>query len=237
MDKLTQDAPFSSGLTRTQKTLGWFYVFMHMLVLPLLVGLYTYYSPDSVDPIAANAVYYAIGLIFVFTALYTLLRGGFDTLLDDFLRCLLTFLMALGIDYLLSMAMGIVLVGLGLTGTAPNNTAVEELSQVNSGATRAMAVFIAPIVEECLFRGVVFGSIREKSRVGAYAASAVLFSVYHVWQYALVYADWGMLVYAIQYIPVSIALCLCYDKSRSIWTPIFFHMMVNAASFALLELL
>ena len=112
----------------------------------------------------------------------------------------------------------------------PNNDAVTGLARTDYKRMIAVAVLMAPLVEECLFRGVVFGTIRPKSRFWAYAASIALFSLYHVWQYVLVYQDPKLLLSALAYVPVSAALTFCYEQTRSIWPPVFFHMCINALS-------
>lgn len=38
----------------------------------------------------------------------------------------------------------------------------------------------------------------------------------------------------IQYLPISFLLCRCYERSSTIWTPIFLHMTVNAVSISVL---
>ena len=43
-----------------------------------------------------------------------------------------------------------------------------------------------------------------------------------------------MLLSALAYVPVSAALTFCYEQTRSIWPPVFFHMFVNALSLAVL---
>ena len=48
-----------------------------------------------------------------------------------------------------------------------------------------MAVVFGPIVEEVVFRGVIFARLLQKSRVLAYAASMVLFALVHVAPYML----------------------------------------------------
>ena len=98
----------------------------------------------------------------------------------------------------------------------------------------AVAVLMAPLVEECLFRGVVFGTIRPHSRFWAYAVSIALFSLYHVWQYVVMYGDPKLLLSARAYVPVSAALTFCYEQTRSIWPPVFFHMCINALSLTVL---
>ena len=66
----------------------------------------------------------------------------------------------------------------------PNNKALMDIANDNPRALMGLIVFVAPIVEEVLFRGVLFGSIRPKNRIIAYAVSMCLFSFYHIWKYA-----------------------------------------------------
>ena len=99
------------------------------------------------------------------------------------------------------------------------------------------SVFLAPLVEETLVRGLLFGVIRRKSRVMAYVVTIVFFAVMHVWQYLLTENVWPVLLAAVQYIPAGIALGWTYEKSNNIWAPIFMHMIVNAISFGLLSFL
>ena len=53
---------------------------------------------------------------------------------------------------------------LSVTGSNENNEAVIQMAKNNIGPTAAMAVFLAPIVEESMFRAGIFGLIRRKSR-------------------------------------------------------------------------
>ena len=65
-------------------------------------------------------------------------------------------------------------------------------------------------------------------RVAAYAASMILFSVYHIWAYAI--SDASYWIYVIQYLPVAFLLCRCYERCNSIWGSIGLHMLVNGMS-------
>ena len=98
-----------------------------------------------------------------------------------------------------------------------------------------MAVFLAPLTEEVLFRGAVFNGIRKTNRIAAYAVSMVLFSVYHIWGYAV--EDPSYWLYTLQYLPAAFLLCRCYERTNSIWCSIFFHMLVNHISMKMLMLL
>lgn len=236
MDKL-RPAPFECRLTKTETALGWCYFWIHFLVFPILFGLLVQYWPDGLDEVTGNVVYFAIGFVFCLIALHGLLRRDYDTLSDGLGRCALTVLMALGLDYILSMIVAAVIMLVQDSTASPNNELITELAGQNPGAMRAIAVFIAPVVEETLFRGVVFGSLRRKSRALAYVVSIALFSLYHVWQYAVVFGDARLLLWAVQYIPVSAALAWSYERTGTVWTSIFVHMIINSMAFAVMNML
>lgn len=228
--------PFENQMTKTQTVLGWIYLPLHVLVLPLLLSMYAQFSPDPVSETAINLIYYAIGIVFALTVMFRFLRSGFDGLMDRLVFCIITALLALVIDYALTTVATVILMLFEESIVNPNNAELVELAGKDYGAIKALAIFIAPIVEEILFRGVVFGSLRTRSRGWAYLVSVLLFSFYHVWQYAAAYSDPALLIYALQYIPVSYVLAWCYERTGSIWTPIFFHMGFNALSFFVLTL-
>ena len=224
-------------MTKTQTLLGWIYLPLHALILPLLLSLYAAVSPAGADGVTENLIYFGAGVLFVLCVMLSFLRDGFDRFLDRAGFCLFTILAALLLCYVLNMLVSTLLLLLDGDAVNPNNEAVMELAETHWGAVKALSIFIGPPVEETLFRGVAFGSVRPRSRLLAYAVSAALFSLFHVWQYVVLYADPRLLLYAIQYLPASLMLCWCYERTESIWTPIFFHMIFNALAFTALSAL
>ena len=225
--------PFVNRMSRTQTALGWCYLPVHIVVLPVLLRLYAAVSPE-LGMTGVNLIYYGAGFVFALTVMFRFLRAGFDAMLDRPGRCVLAAVLALAAEYAMSMLAALLMLALLSSAANPNNAATLDFAEQNYGALRALGLFIGPIVEETLFRGVVFGSLRTRSRVLAYLVSTLLYGLYHVWQYALIYADAGMLLYAVQYIPVSLALAFCYERTESVWPPVFVHMIVNAVSFSVL---
>ena len=224
--------PFDNHMTGVQTALGWIYVPFHIFVLPLLLGLYAYLNPAGVTEAGINLAYYGAGLAFTLIVMRTYLRAHWDVLLDHPGRNVSAFLMAMALTYGLSiLASAALLALLPDLGENPNNAGVMEMAERDYGATAALAVFVGPVVEETLFRGVVFGTLRRRSAIAAYALSMLLFPVYHLWQFVLVTGDLSQLVYALQYVPVAFALGFCYERGGSIWTCIFFHMGYNGLAF------
>lgn len=221
---------FNDRMTRTQRRLGAVYFPMHFFILPILIGMLGSYSQISINSVTANIIYYAIGFVFCMTAMFSFLRKGFDILMDNFLPTLVS--MAMGYIFYSILSYGISALMLYILSNQaaanPNDQTVMELMQTDGArSVIAISVFIAPIVEEVLFRGVLFGGIRRRNRNAAYIVSILLFAFYHIWQYLIAYRDPTMLLYMLQYIPAGYVLAMCYEQVNSIWAPIFLHMLLN----------
>lgn len=228
--------PFENRMSWPQTVFGLIYLPIHVVVLPLFLPVLLA-NMGVADLGRINLIYYSVSLIVVAGVFMSYLRADFDPLVERLGHCILTFLMALGLDYVLSLAVNSVV--LAITGGVdnPNDGVVAEVALVSGGTMKAIAVFMAPIVEEVLFRGVIFGGLRGVNRVLAYAMSMLIFATYHVWQYVIASGDLGMFIYVLQYLPVSFCLAWAYERSGSIWVPIGFHMMINSMSLAAEKLL
>ncbi|MEG1460974.1 MAG: type II CAAX endopeptidase family protein, partial [Oscillospiraceae bacterium] len=222
---------FDSTLTKMQKIAGLIYLPLHIFIIPIFVNMLAYYLPGGLSQFGANCIYYGAGLLFCFSFMWKFLRNAYDILLDALMPNIMTILMSYFLNMVLSfLAASVMLLIFGDGIANPNNAAVMDMADKSQRATLGLAVFIAPIVEEILFRGVLFGSLRKKSRILAYSVSILLFAACHVWQYALASMDWRVLLYIIQYLPGGFALAWSYEKTNCIWVPIFGHMLLNVVS-------
>ena len=215
---------FTSRLSKkeTVAVLAWLPV--HLWLLPLL--LQQLMNRGAMDDVAANVICYTLGVLYMLGLLFPFLRRDFDPLCDRPGYCLLEILGNYGLMYLCNLVIaGLMTVVLGQSGENPNNAGLMEMAGRSWNQMSAMAVFMAPIVEECLFRAGIFGTLRHYKRWAAYLVATLAFSFYHVWSYALV--DPIYWLYFIQYVPVSLLLCRVYERTNSIWGSIFFHMLVN----------
>ena len=118
-----------------------------------------------------------------------------------------------------------------------NNSAIEGMAGANIPVMLVYTVLLAPLVEEILFRGVVFTSIRPHSRFWAYAVSIVAFSFIHVMDYVGQYPLRTLALCFLQYLPASFALAWALEYSGSIWAGVTIHMIANAVGMAAMLLL
>ncbi len=112
----------------------------------------------------------------------------------------------------------------------PNQESINELVKLNKNMMIVVSVLLAPFVEEVIFRGVVFGTIRKKNTLIAYIVSSLFFAFYHEWQFFLTGFSWSLLITTLTYIPAGICLARTYERSKTIWAPIFLHMILNFVS-------
>ena len=85
------------------------------------------------------------------------------------------------------------------------------------------AGIVAPIVEEMIFRGLIYKRLKEFSNIKTAAViSAVLFGVFH--------GNWVQAPYAII---IGLVAVFVYEKYKSIIAPILLHMSANIASVGL----
>ena len=109
-----------------------------------------------------------------------------------------------------------------------NDMTVSAQMQGAPRTTLLIVIFLAPFVEEVLFRGLVFGNLKDKSRVIAYVFSCALFALLHVWQFAVEQRDMTYFLLMVQYLVPGVVLAWAYDHSGSLWTSIGLHAAVNA---------
>ena len=112
----------------------------------------------------------------------------------------------------------------------PNDDSVRAIAQSSYSTMAVAAILLAPITEETLLRGLVFGGLRQKNRIVAYVLTALLFSGMHVMNYVLQMDLVSILLNLLLYMLPSVALCACYEYAGTIWAPIFLHMIINALS-------
>jgi len=90
------------------------------------------------------------------------------------------------------------------------------------GLVVLMAVVVAPVFEELVFRGFLYG-VMKRYMGGLIAAvlTGLLFSLVHVHAPA-----------ALAFVVLSLGLTLAYERTGSIWVPIVMHMIFNGVTLA-----
>ena len=236
---MREERVFHSWMSPAQRVLAILYLPFHVFILPQLL---VFLAADRFSDSQLNLLVYLIGFTVLVTAEISFLRRDFDPLCDHLLQILLEVCVCYGLVLAFNiLANALLMLLASLLGEAemetlsPNNQTIMELLGEDRGGMTALALFLAPITEELMFRGGIFGALRRVNRVLAYVVSALLFSLYHVWGYAL--TDPLAWLYLLQYLPVSLLLCRCYERSDSIWGSILLHATINFLSLQAIAML
>jgi len=227
---------FVPDVTKWETIVGWVYLPIHIFLMPILLGMLQGLWPSGdISDVTINLIYYGIGLLVVAVFFGKLLRREFDHFCDAPFQCLFALFAGYAMYWAAMYLIQLVVMLLGLDVENPNDANIGSMLGQNFNRMLAISVVGAPIIEETLFRGVAFQSLRKKNRVMAYVVSVVLFSVYHVWQYALADMDATVLLYALQYVPITLAITWIYERSGSLWTCMLFHGSYNYLSMHVMQ--
>lgn len=122
-----------------------------------------------------------------------------------------------------------------LTGIeeSTNQAAVVELLNSNFWAMVIPAVIVAPFIEEFIFRGVIFRSLRKHGFLPSALASGFLFGLLHCTS-DLFSGNWAGLCYIFVYMSMGMFMCKAYDDSENLFGAVSLHFINNLLSVVLL---
>ncbi|MBR3973937.1 MAG: CPBP family intramembrane metalloprotease [Oscillospiraceae bacterium] len=213
---------FSPKLTQQELKHGFIYLAVSLLLIPSLLS----FLPLRAGQL--NFIYYLLNFcaaVFIFRrflwqSLQVALDRPFPTL----------YYSALG--YLGHTAIGEILLVLILmihpAFTNINDLGIQAMLEVDFHLMAIGTVFLVPVAEECLYRGLIFRGFYDWSPAIAYIASMTAFAFIHVMGYIGEFSPLQLLLCFIQYLPAGYCLCFAYRYGGSIISPIIVHIIVNA---------
>ena len=170
-------------MTASERNRGWVFFALYILVFPRLMGWFQRLISGDAEPLIAesNLIYYALLFALTLLVFWSFLRHAFSLLLDwlpENLFAIVTGLAGAGVLHFLVML---------LPYPVENPAAADWSSEflLSPAPTLVVVLVLMPLVEEVLFRGLVFGSLRRYSRPLAYVVTVLGYAVACVWQYML----------------------------------------------------
>lgn len=222
----------ASHMNATERVAGTIFFIVYLLVLPLLANrifdLIELLFDATISDSLANVIYYYALFAVVLLLFHSFLAHTTSRFLADINRALTTFCVSLLVFYGANELFYRVTNVLFDSHTNLNDMTIAASINDAPRMTALIIVFLAPFVEEVMFRGLVFGCLKGKSRLLAYGVSCVLFALLHVWTFALSAWDWSYFILMLQYLVPGLVFAWAYDRSGTLWTSILLHATVNA---------
>lgn len=221
---------FSTKPNRNETLSGGIYLAFMLIFLPMLLRLFNSLSGNTLSAGKVNFLYYFINFAAILPIFRKfLLRSLKDALQVPFPTIWLALLGYMGNRALSELLLVILLILFpGFTNINDLNVALmlqEDFSLIAIGI-----IFLVPVVEETLFRGLIFRSLYEIRPVIAYLVSMAAFAAVHVVGYIGSVEPIYILLSFLQYLPAGYCLCFAYRRSGTIISPILMHMIVNAVA-------
>ena len=193
-------------------------------ILYFLFGLFGMEAND----VAMNGTYYVVNFLATAMVFRRFLAYSLPIAADHFLRffkaIILGFVLYLGCQMVTGMVAGLI----SPDFATPNDDTIRAIADANYNVMWVGAVLLAPLVEETLMRGLIFGNVRRKSRFLAYFLTAFVFAGMHIYPFVMTMDVLSIVLNFLVYGLPSIALCAAYEISGTIWAPIALHMIINA---------
>lgn len=217
------------SMTYRQRLLGWSYLAFSLFVLPSLLALI------PLSAAVVNIAYFCINFLCTAAIFHRFL---WYSLKDAYARrwlCLRTAVYGFALYYGAMLLIGwlILLISPGFSNI--NDNAIASMTQEQGTLMTLCTVFFVPVFEETMHRGLLFGSLRSKSRLLAYCTSTLMFAAIHVVGYIGAADTLTLALCYVQYLPAGLALAWAYEKADNIFAPILIHMTVNQIGLAILR--
>ena len=214
-------------MTRRETVLGWSYLLISMFVLPYALAFVNFLLAQPLSATVLNLIFFALNTLCVAVIFHRFLGASVRAALDRPWRCLRFAALGFMLYYLASSLLSYLIAWIDPTFFNVNDAAISELSREYTALMAFATIWLAPITEETLYRGLLFQSLHRKSRVLAYGVSVLVFAGIHVMGYVGLY-DWlTLLMCFVQYLPAGAALAWTYERADTVIAPMLMHIAIN----------
>lgn len=217
----------SVTMKKTEQWLGWAYFLFQLLVLPLAISYINFILGSPLSESWINIVYFSMNFLCVIGIFYRFLFANGQIALRTPFRCLRSAAVGLISYWLLSFCVQFFIAVADPDFFNVNDAYISDMAQENFRYLSFATVFLVPVAEETLFRGLIFGQLYNKSRLLAYLVSSLAFAAVHVVGYIGYYPPMQLLLCLVQYLPAGLSLGWAYANADSIWAPILIHVTIN----------
>ena len=218
----------SVTLSRKELLFGWVYLLLQLLALPFAILFLDQAVGLQLSETELNFLLFAINFIVTTVLLRKLLLQGGVIALTNPGRTIGAVLRCFGLYWLGSLLVSFLIGAVDPEFYNVNDASIQQMAAENYPLMLIGTVILAPVAEELLYRGVIFGGISKTSRILAYIVTCIAFSAIHVVGYIGMYEPIHLLLCLLQYIPPALVLCYAYVRADTIWAPIILHIVINS---------
>ena len=217
----------SIQITKKEQAWGFGYLVVQLLVLPFLIVQGNLLAGNPFSPSQVNFILFCVDFICVTVIFHRFLFRSLKQAIHSPWKLLRFAGAGLVLYWIGSFVISTVIVTVYPEFINVNDSSISELVQDNYGLIAFGTVFLVPITEETLYRGLIFSNIYKHNKITAYIVSTVIFALLHVIGYIGSYQPLHLLLCFLQYLPAGLCLAWAYVKADTIFAPILMHIAIN----------
>ena len=217
----------SVATTRQENILGYIYLAFSQILLSSLIAIVAYYWGFPLSLAALNIVYFVVNFISIAAIFHRFLGRSLQVARKNIPKCLISVLLGFGVYYWCMILLGFLITWLDPNFANVNDQAITGMVEEHPRIIGFCTVVLVPVVEETLYRGLIFQQLQRKHRILAYIVSAAVFSAIHIVGFIGSASGFTLLLCFMQYLPAGIALAWAYERADTIVAPILIHMIIN----------
>lgn len=145
-------------------------------------------------------------------------------------------LIGVGLIYAGSFIGGVITTLFGGAQTSQNQAMIETITLTSPVLMIITTVLLAPVLEEFVFRGILFGWAYEINPKFAHILSAFIFAMLHI-ILALLSGNVAEWIQIFAYFLMAIVLSYLYEKTNNIFVPVLTHMINNLITMIIIIML
>lgn len=214
-------------------TLGMYLIYPFLAILVLVLTDFDFYQLSLYSSLLVQ-IFVLISSCFL---MKDYLAEQWDNFTHDLGGNLLKTLKLLPLIYLGNFIINFIVQFISGQGpTSENQIIIQDMTQALPIATFFLAVICAPVIEELLFRGLIFTSLSKTSTAFASLFASLLFGLSHLAAGFQAGNGWSELWYLPTYMFLGWIINRAYIKTESIFGSILLHFLNNAIAIAVLFL-
>lgn len=215
------------SLNNRERYAGWFYLAFQLLVLPEILVLGNYLLPKPLDATQLNIVLFIINFAAIVGIFHKFLWNGLKVACKNLWRTLKSAFLAFCVYYVSNLLINTLIFRWAPWFYNVNDQSIGSMAAQSFTLMTVCVVILVPVVEETLYRGLLFGRLYARNKYLGYIASVAVFAAIHVIGYVGSYSGAHLALCFLQYLPAGFALAWAYEEADSIWAPILMHMTIN----------
>lgn len=209
-------------MTRREVMLGWLYLGLELFVLPNLFAFGNGLLDTPLSAARLNFLFFVVNFCAIAGIFHPFLR---ESLLQAKEQKILSSA-ALGLAFYWLGSLALTLLPFDFHNV--NDASIAAMAAEDYTLMAVGTVLLVPIVEETLYRGVLFGSLYDKNPPAGFLISTLIFCAIHVMGYIGTYPVPLLALCFLQYVPAGLSLAWAYARSGSIFAPLLMHTIINA---------